>query len=81
MLTHPERFFGFDATLSTLLGGAVRVNLHEVRAFAFALVFEQIGERVPRRRCRVTAVARRFQHPFHVEVFDGHQFILPSVVV
>ena len=46
-----------------------------------ALIFEQIGEDVPRSRCGVAAVARRFQHPFHVEVFDGHQVVLPSIVV
>jgi len=48
MLTYPQRFVGLDATLSALFGRPVRVNLHEVRAFTLAVVFGQIGERVPR---------------------------------
>ncbi|QSG13349.1 hypothetical protein HSBGL_2955 [Halapricum desulfuricans] len=81
MLTHPQRFLGFDATLSALFGGAFGFNFHEVRAFPLTLRFEHIGERIPRCRRRVVAVTWRFQHPFHVEVFDRHQFVLPSVVV
>jgi len=45
-----------------------------------ALVFEQREERPPCRRRRVSTVRRRFHHPFHVQVFDRHKVVLPSVV-
>jgi hypothetical protein len=70
MFTYPQRLVGFDATLSALFGGAFWFDFREARAVALALVFEHIGEGVPCRRRRVAAVTRRFQHPFHVEVFD-----------
>ncbi len=77
----PQQLVSFDATLSALFGGAVRFHFHEVYALTLTLVSEHIGEGVLRRRCRITAVTRQFQHPLHVEVFDRHQFVLPSVVV
>jgi hypothetical protein len=81
VFTHPQWFVGFDATLSALFGSSLGFDFHEVRAFAFALRFEHIGEGVPCCRRRIAAVAWRLQHPFHVEVFDRDQFVLPSVVV
>jgi hypothetical protein len=81
VFTYPQRFDGFNATLSTFFCDAFGCNFHEVRAITLTLRFEHIGEDVPRSRCGVAAVARRFQHPFHVEVFDSHQVVLPSIVV
>jgi len=80
VFTHPQRFVGFHATSGTLFGGAFGFNFYEVRAFAFVLVFKHSREDVlPRRRC-VAAVARGFEHPLHVEVFDRHEVVLPSVI-
>jgi hypothetical protein len=78
---NPERLFGFDATVGTRFARAFRLSLHKVRPFASALVLEHTRGGVLRPRCRVAAVARQFQHFFHVEIFDGHQFVFPSVVV
>ena len=68
-------------TLSAFFCGAFGCNFHEVRAITLTLRFEHIGEGTPCCRSHVAAVTRRFQHPFHVEVFDGHQVVLPSIVL
>ena len=46
MLTHPQRFVGFDATVGTLFGRAVGLDCGEAGAFTLALVFEHLRERV-----------------------------------
>jgi hypothetical protein len=48
MFSNPQRFVGFDATLSALFGGAIWIDFHKVRAFPFTLRFEHVGEGSPR---------------------------------
>ncbi len=49
-------------------------------AFAFALVFEHLFERVPCGGYGVAAVLWGFEHFFHVGVFAGDEVVLVGVV-
>jgi len=65
----------------TLFGRSSRIDGHEVRAFAVALVFEHPKERSPRRSGAVAAVRGEFHQPLRVEVFDRYEVVFPGVVV
>ncbi len=81
MFTDPQRLVGRNAARRALLGRSSRIDRDEVRPLALTLVIEQREERPPRGRRRVAAVRRRLHHPLHVQVFDRHEVVLPSVVV
>lgn len=81
MFTDPQRLLRRDTARRTLFGRRFRVDCDEVRSLPVTLVFEQREERPPCCRRRVSTVRRRLHHPLHVQVFDRHEVVLPSVVV
>jgi len=81
VVTDPQRLLRRDSARRALLGRPSRVDRDEVRFLPLTLVFEQREERPPRGERGVAAVRRRLHHPLHVQVFDCHEVVLPSVVV
>ena len=78
MFAHPQRLLRRSAAHSLVIH---RVDCHEVRFFAFALVFEHTQERPPRRARSVPRVARQFDQAFRVQVLDGHEVVFSGIVV
>ena len=81
VFTDPQWLVRLNTTGRALLGRPSGFDRHEVRPCSFAFVFEQREERLPRGRRGVAAIRRRLHHPRHVQVFDRHKVVLPSVVV
>jgi len=81
VFTDPQRLLRQNTTRRALFRRTARIHGDEVRSLSLALVLEQREERPPCCRRGVAAVRRRLHHPLHVQVFDRHEVVLPSVVV
>ena len=80
MFADPQRFLRLDAARRAFFGRSARIDRDEVRAFAFALVFEHPQERSPCGPRTVAGVAGEFDQPFRVKVLDGYEVVLVGVV-